>query len=121
MTQSLLSSIVYLKRIFQRILSLQDNVNEIFKHYGLDTTKIDKSRDLSTLPQITVGDLEKALKEAKKTPKTVFDRDSAVTEKTNNEISVAATCYLGVRYVGGIPINSIDVSGYTRYNSSYIP
>lgn len=189
----------------------QDNVNEILKHYGLDTTKIDKSRDLSTLPLITVGDLEKALKEAKKTPKTVFDRDSAVTEKTNNEISVAAvttgtataykniaytdsltvnysatgtyyknttstgttkywtgalgstiattsgtatyywkiteirkntnkvvnanttssylqqdydytaTCYLGVRYVGGIPINSIDVSGYTRYNSSYIP
>lgn len=188
----------------------QDNADEILKHYGIDTTEIDKSKDVSTLPQITVGDLEKALEETKKTPKKVVDRDGAVTEKTNTDVSAAATgtataykniaytdsltvnysatgtyykststygpnvkwwtgalgstiattsgtasyywkiteirkntnkvvnanttssylqqdydytatCYFGVRYVGGIIINSINVSGYTRYDSSYIP
>lgn len=68
----------------------QDNVNEILKYYGLDPTKIDKSKDVSTLSQVTVGDLEKALEEAKKTPKTVVVRDGAVTEKTNNDVSAAA-------------------------------
>lgn len=192
----------------------QDNVNEILEYYGLDSTKIDKSKDVSTFPQVTVGDLEKALEEAKKTPKTVVVRDSAVTEKINSDVfptsvivttgtataykdatvssslvvnysatgkyykavsnydtvqywtsalgstisttsgnadyywtisairkntnkvvnantsssylqqdyDYTATCYLGVRGLGGIPYNSINVSGYTNYpGSSYIP
>lgn len=105
----------------------KDNANEILKHYGIDPTKIDKSKDVSTLPQITVGDLEKALEEAKNTPKTIVDRDDAVTEEANNDISAAdtkktnndvsaaatgtATVHKDVKYTDTLTVN-YTVSGY---------
>ena len=109
----------------------KDNADEILMYFGIDPTKIDKTMDVSLLPQATVGDLEKALKEAKKMPKAVviYDDGIASEPKTakNNGVSTSAviintgtaTAYTNTAITASLTVNYAATGQYYEAISTY--
>lgn len=65
----------------------EDNLNDILKYYGLDPSAVIKL-DKPVLVDVTVRDLEKAIEEAKKLPKTITIKDDHPTNVKVTDIKI---------------------------------
>lgn len=99
----------------------EDNVNDILKYYGLDPSNIKKNDNMPVNIKVTVRDLEKALIESSKLPKTIIQNDYNPTNSkvTNGQVKASASGTATAYYLAKITSSlNMNYSATGQYYSS---